>query len=74
MDFRNIASSNSLSNIVSEFGSTNFVEGLVRLQAEARAMRRRKKPKKPPKWQEHVDTMSPWFAMALAGRSIPGLS
>ena len=25
-----------------------------------------KKPKKPPKWQEHVDNMSPWFAMALA--------
>src|SRR6516225_10038411 len=23
-------------------------------------------PKKPPKWQEHVDSMSPWFAMALA--------
>jgi hypothetical protein len=30
-----------------------------------RAMRR-KKPKKPPKWQAHVDTMSPWFAMGLA--------
>jgi hypothetical protein len=25
-----------------------------------------KKPKKPPKWQEHVDTMSPWFAVGLA--------
>jgi threonine/homoserine/homoserine lactone efflux protein len=25
-----------------------------------------KKPKKPPKWQEHVDNMSPWFAMGLA--------
>ena len=24
-----------------------------------------KKPKKPPKWQEHVDNMSPWFAMIL---------
>jgi threonine/homoserine/homoserine lactone efflux protein len=34
-----------------------------------RAMRRRnkpKKPRKPPKWQAHVDTMSPWFAMGLA--------
>jgi hypothetical protein len=31
-----------------------------------RAMRRPKKPKKPPKWQAHVDTMSLWFAMALA--------
>ena len=27
---------------------------------------RPKKPKKPPKWQGHVDSMSPWFAMALA--------
>ena len=25
-----------------------------------------KKPKKPPKWQAHVDNMSPWFAMVLA--------
>ena len=25
-----------------------------------------KKPKKPPKWQEHVDNMSAWFAMILA--------
>jgi hypothetical protein len=24
-----------------------------------------KPPKKPPKWQQSVDTMSPWFAMAL---------
>jgi Sap, sulfolipid-1-addressing protein len=36
-----------------------------------RAMRRPKpkkpkKPKKPPKWQAHVDTMSPWFAVGLA--------
>ena len=31
-----------------------------------RARRRPKPPKKPPKWQEHVDSMSPWFAMALA--------
>jgi hypothetical protein len=31
-----------------------------------RSMRRPKKPKKPPKWQAHVDTMSPWFAMGLA--------
>ncbi len=34
-----------------------------------RARRRPKPPKKPPKWQQHVDGMSPWFAMALA----PGL-
>ena len=25
-----------------------------------------KKPKKPPKWQTHVDSMSPWFALVLA--------
>jgi len=25
-----------------------------------------KKSKKPPKWQAHVDNMSPWFAMVLA--------
>ena len=31
-----------------------------------RARSKPKPPKKPPKWQEHVDSMSPWFAMALA--------
>jgi Sap, sulfolipid-1-addressing protein len=31
-----------------------------------RARSRPKPPKKPPKWQEHVDGMSPWFALALA--------
>lgn len=31
-----------------------------------RRMGRPKRPKKPPKWQAHVDTMSPWFAMGLA--------
>jgi hypothetical protein len=35
MDFRNRASSNVLSNFVSESGSTDFVNDLVRLQAEA---------------------------------------
>jgi hypothetical protein len=35
MDFRNEASSNVLSNIVSESGRTDFVEDLVKLQAEA---------------------------------------
>ena len=35
MDFRNRASSNFSPNIVSETGSTGFVEDLVRLQAEA---------------------------------------
>ena len=37
MDFRNRASSNFSSNIVSESGSTDFVEVLVRLQAEVAA-------------------------------------
>jgi Sap-like sulfolipid-1-addressing protein len=31
-----------------------------------RRMARSKKPKKPPKWQAHVDNMSLWFAMGLA--------
>ena len=31
-----------------------------------RARRRPKPPKKPPKWQQHVDSMSPWFALGLA--------
>ena len=35
MDFRNRASSNVLSNFVSESGNTDFVNDLVKLQAEA---------------------------------------
>jgi threonine/homoserine/homoserine lactone efflux protein len=31
-----------------------------------RARGRPKPPKKPPKWQENVDSMSPWFALGLA--------
>ena len=33
---------------------------------QRRRVGRPKPPKKPPKWQEHVDNMSPWFAMGLA--------
>jgi threonine/homoserine/homoserine lactone efflux protein len=33
---------------------------------QRRRMRGPRKPKKPPKWQQHVDNMSPWFAMGLA--------
>ena len=33
---------------------------------QRRRMGRPKKPKKPPKWQAHVDNMSQWFAMGLA--------
>ena len=43
--------------------------GVVLVWIAIRQRRRRgkpKKPKKPPKWQEHVDNMSPWFALALA--------
>jgi hypothetical protein len=43
--------------------------GVVLVWIGIRRERRRgrpKPPKKPPKWQEHVDSMSPWFAMALA--------
>ncbi len=36
----------------------------IRHRREMRKQPRR--PKKPPKWQEHVDNMSPWFAMGLA--------
>lgn len=36
----------------------------IRHRREMRTQPR--KPKKPPKWQEHVDNMSPWFAMGLA--------
>lgn len=40
---------------------------LVRIAVRhIRARRQRKPPKEPPKWQAHVDSMSPWFAMALA--------
>jgi hypothetical protein len=41
--------------------------GLVAIAIrQRRRMGRPKKPKKPPKWQEHVDNMSPWFAFGLA--------
>ena len=40
---------------------------LVRIAVRhIQARRRPMPPKKPPKWQAHVDSMSPWFAMALA--------
>jgi threonine/homoserine/homoserine lactone efflux protein len=43
--------------------------GVVLVWIAIRQRRRRgqpRPPKKPPKWQQHVDNMSPWFAMALA--------
>jgi Sap-like sulfolipid-1-addressing protein len=40
---------------------------LVRIAVHhIRARGRPQPPKKPPKWQTHVDSMSPWFALALA--------
>jgi hypothetical protein len=46
-----------------------IVLGVVLVRIAVRHIRARsqpKPPKKPPKWQTHVDSMSPWFAMALA--------
>jgi hypothetical protein len=46
-----------------------IVLGVVLVRIAVRHIRARgqpKPPKKPPKWQAHVDSMSPWFAMALA--------
>jgi Sap, sulfolipid-1-addressing protein len=43
-------------------GAVLVVIALRRIRARGKP----KPPKKPPKWQEHVDNMSPLFAMALA--------
>ena len=43
--------------------------GVVLVRIALRHIRARNQPrppKKPPKWQEHVDAMSPWFALGLA--------
>ncbi len=40
--------------------------GTVLVVIAIRHRRRMRGPKKPPKWQEHVDNMSPWFALGLA--------
>jgi hypothetical protein len=58
-------------NTVPSLGSlaAKIAIGTVLVLLAIRQRRRRgrpKKPKKPPKWQEHVDNMSPWFALALA--------
>ena len=36
-----------------------------------RARKQPKPPKKPPRWQQHVDGMSPWFALGLAAALQP---
>lgn len=43
-------------------GAALIVIGLRHIRARSQP----KPPKKPPRWQAHVDSMSPWFAMALA--------
>ncbi|HTQ90881.1 MAG TPA: GAP family protein [Streptosporangiaceae bacterium] len=49
--------------------AVKIVLGAVLVWIAVRHIRARSKPKppkKPPKWQEHVDSMSPWFALGLA--------
>jgi hypothetical protein len=49
--------------------AVKIVLGVILVRIAVRHIRARgrpKPPKKPPKWQEHVDNMSPWFALALA--------
>jgi Sap, sulfolipid-1-addressing protein len=49
--------------------AVKIVLGVVLVVIAVRHIRARNKPKppkNPPKWQEHVDSMSPWFALALA--------
>ena len=49
--------------------AVKIVLGVILVQIAVRHIRARarpKPPKKPPKWQAHVDSMSPWFALALA--------
>ena len=45
--------------------AVKIVLGVVLVWIAVRHIRARGRPK-PPKWQEHVDSMSPWFALALA--------
>jgi threonine/homoserine/homoserine lactone efflux protein len=55
--------------------AVKIVLGVILVWIAVRHIRARNKPKppkKPPKWQEHVDNMSPWFAMALAPTLQPG--
>jgi len=49
--------------------AVKIVLGVILVRIAVRHIRTRgqpKPPKKPPKWQAHVDSMSPWFALALA--------
>ena len=44
--------------------AAKVVIGVVLVTIAIRHIRVRRRPK-PPKWQEHVDSMSPWFALGL---------
>jgi hypothetical protein len=49
--------------------AVKIVLGVILVRIAVRHIRTRgqpKPPKKPPKWQTHVDSMSSWFALALA--------
>jgi Sap, sulfolipid-1-addressing protein len=49
--------------------AVKIVLGVVLVRIAIRHIRARgqpRPPKDPPKWQAHVDSMSPWFALALA--------
>jgi threonine/homoserine/homoserine lactone efflux protein len=56
--------------------AVKIVFGAVLIRIAVRHIRARKQPKppkRPPKWQEHVDSMSPWFALGLAPALQPWL-
>ena len=56
--------------------AVKIVLGVVLVRIAVRHIRARGQPKpskKPPKWQAHVDSMSPWFALALAPTLQPWL-
>ena len=49
--------------------AVKIVLGVILVRIAVRHIRTRgrpRPPKEPPKWQAHVDSMSPWFALALA--------
>jgi Sap, sulfolipid-1-addressing protein len=57
----------SLASLAVKIAIGTVLVGLaIRQRRRMRAPKKPKKPKKPPKWQEHVDNMSPWFALGLA--------
>jgi hypothetical protein len=57
----------SLASLAVKIAIGTVLVGLaIRQRRRMQAPKKPKKPKKPPKWQEHVDNMSPWFALGLA--------